>query len=345
MKKPKKRAGDSIRRFKRYMSLLALSCSIVLFSGGASARATCCAEKIEDDEIAWEHMDEVDNEGQCECRYGQYTRQGTLVTLWEPVRIIETVKDPNCMMTDGEDNGLSPEDPQGRDQGAGLGFNSGTHSDTGAQEDHSVFQQVHIILPDYIMQSISQVDSRCWHSSVGNPMDYISEDDAAWNDDTIAAATYPETAMFADFGMQELCKADSVSSQVGLPNSILFWCMGAWGSTYPMSGHVNNDEYVTGNISAAARAVYVGGRTGRIYDAASYYCYSGPMPLWIKHYFKFQPLRPTPREYLIPIGLSSILWGSALNDDMACGDNFAWVLWRKRWCCDSQGGSNFNTHR
>jgi conjugal transfer pilus assembly protein TraU len=340
MKKPKKRAGDSIRRIKRLTSLLA--CGIVLIAG--NAQATCCAEKIEEDEIAWEHMDEVENEGQCECRYGQYTRQGTLVTVWEPVRIIETVKDPYCMISNGEDNSLTTGEPQSLlEQGAGL--NSGTHSDTGGQEDHSVFQQVHIILPDYIMQSISQVDSRCWHSSVGNPMDYISEDDAAWNDDTIAAATYPETAMFADFDMQDQCRIDSVSSQVGFPNSILFWCMGAWGSTFPMSGHVNNDEYVTGNIAAAARAIYVGGRTGRIYDAASYYCYSGPMPLWIKHYFKFQPLRPTTREFLIPIGLSPLLWSEGLNDDMACGDNFAWVLWRKRWCCDSQGGSNFNTHR
>jgi conjugal transfer pilus assembly protein TraU len=344
MEKPRGRVGDSIGFLGLLVSLLALSCGIVSILWATSARATCCENKIDEEEIAWEHMDEAINEGQCECRYGQYTRQGTLVTLWEPVRIIETVKDPYCMMSSGENNGSTTGKQQGLlDQGAGL--NSGTHSDTGAQEDHSVFQQVHIILPDYIRQSISQVDNRCYHSSVGNSMDYISEDDAAWNDDTIAAATYPETAMFADLGMQELCRVDSVSSQVGLPNSILFWCMGAWGSTFPMSGHVNNDEYVTGNIAAAARAIYVGGRTGRIYDAASYYCYSGPMLLWIKHYFKLQPIRPTPREYLIPIGLSSILWGSALNDDVECGDNFAWVLWRKRWCCDSQGGSNFNTHR
>jgi conjugal transfer pilus assembly protein TraU len=343
MQKPMKKGGDSIRFYSRIVPLLALCCTLALMMSATSARATCCDKKIEEEEIAWEHMDEVDNEGQCECRYGQYTRQGTLVTLWEPVRIIETVKDPHCMITNGENNSLSFSGPQG--EGQGVDLNSGTHSDTGSQEDHSVFQQVHIILPDYIMQSIMQVDNRCYHSSVGNPMDYISEDDPAWNDDTIAAATYPETAMFADFGMQELCKIDSVSSQVGFPNSILFWCMGSWGSTFPMSGHVNNDEYVTGNIAAAARAIYVGGRTGRINDAASYYCYSGPMPLWIKHYFKFQPIRPTPREFLIPIGLSPMLWSEGFNDDMACGDNFAWVLWRKRWCCDSQGGSNFNTHR
>lgn len=313
----------------------------VIFALCGSVHATCCSNPVLEEEIAWEHMDQVEREGECECEYGEFVRTGTLVTVWEPVRIIETVKDPYCMLAAGEDDsdGGTPDD------GQALETNSGTHSDTGAQEDHSVFQHVHIILPDYIMQSIQQVDNRCWHSSVGNPMDYISEDDAAWSDDTIAAATYPLTSMAADYDMQMECENDAYSSQLGLPNSILFWCMGAWGSTYPMSGHNNNDEYVTGNIALAARAIYIGGRTGRIHDAASYYCYAGPMPLWIKHYFKLQPLRPARKAYLIPIGLSSHLWDDRLNADMECGDNFAWVLWRRRWCCDSQGGDNFNTHR
>ena len=304
--------------------------AIALFAAPIAAYATCCSREIEQAEVAWEYLDAVDNEGQCECQYGEFIRQGTLVTLWEPVRIIETVKDPYCMMTAGENNGSAADQ------------NGGTHSDTGAQEDHSVFQQVHIILPEYIMQSITQIDSRCFHSSMGNPMDYLSEDDPAWNDDTIAAATYPLTGMAADFDMQMACKADSATSQFGFPNPALFWCMGAWGSAFPMSGHVNNDEYVTGNIATAARAIYVGARWGYIFDAASYYCYAGPMPLWIKNYFKLQPLRPTNNHLLIPIGLSSLIWDTGLNSDFECGDNFAWVLWRKRWCCDSQGGQNFN---
>ncbi len=253
------------------------------------ASATCCSNEVLEEEIAWEHMDEVEREGECQCEYGEFVRTGTLVTVWEPVRIIETVKDPYCMVSAGEDSYDDGTEVPGEGDNSGGGgetesdpwINAGTHSDTGAQEDHSVFQNVHIILPDYIHQSIQQVDNRCWHSSVGNPMDYISEDDAAWSDDTIAAATYPLTSMAADYDMIMECERDAYSSQLGLPNSILFWCMGAWGSTYPMSGHYNNDEYVTGNIALAARAIYIGGRTGRIHDAASYYCYAGPMPLWI----------------------------------------------------------------
>jgi conjugal transfer pilus assembly protein TraU len=288
-------------------------------------------------------MDAVVHQGQCQCQYGYYIRTGTLVTVWEPVRIIETVKDPYCMLSQ---EGWSSSTAGATSGAAGaLGIKGGTHSDFGAQEDHSIFQQAHIFLPDYIMQSIIQVDSRCWHASVGNPMEYISEDDAAWNDDTIAAATYPLTAMAAEFDMQLMCETDAVASQLGAPISALFWCMGAWGSTFPMSGHNNNDEYVTGNAALAARAIYIGARTGRIFDAASYYCYSGPMPLWIKDHFKLQPLRPALRQRLIPIGLSSMVWDDGLNADTACGDNFAWVLWRRRWCCDSQGGSNFNTQR
>ncbi len=311
--------------------LIAALIIIVAFS--TSGNATCCSDEITEDDIAWDHMDNVQREGNCQCRYGYIVRTGTLVTVWEPIRIIETVKDPYCMLTDGEHNS---------DEAVEKG---GTHSDTGAQEDHSVFQNVHIILPDYLMRSIMEVDARCVHSSLGNPMEYISEDDSAWNDDSIAEATYPLTSLFADYDLQMLCEYDSYTSQFGFSNPLLFWCMGSWGSTYPMSGHNNNDEYVTGNIALAARAIYIGARTGRIFDAASYYCYAGPMPLWIKHYFKLQPLRPTLKQYLIPIGMSSLLWDERLNADMDCGDNFAWVLWRKRWCCDSRGGQNFNTNR
>lgn len=318
---------------------------LFFFLVGASLWANCgftgCdnCEEITSDDVAWEHMDDADNEGQCECRYGQFTRTGTLVTVWEPVRIIETVKDPYCTMADGDM--MDIDDPL--TNGDGSDEAGGTHSDTGSQEDHSVFQQAHILLPDYIQQSIQEIDNRCWHSSVGNTIDYISEDDSAWNDDSIAETTYPLTSLAADYDMQMACEDDAIYSQLGVPLPWLFWCMGAWGSTFPISGHVNNDEYITGNISAAARAIYIGGRTGRIYDAATYYCYAGPMLLWIKNYFKLQLIRPDKRTELIPIGLSSIDWGSDVNAKKDCMDNFAWVLWRKRWCCDSQGGQNFNT--
>jgi len=292
----------------------------------AHAQGKCCKKEIKDDEIAWEIMDEEERQGNCECEYGEYVRTGTLITFWEPIRIIETVKDPNCMITAGEDNGESDGDTVNIDE-------YGTHSDTGAQEDHSVFQQMHIILPDYIRDSIRENDQRCWHASVGNTEEYLSESDSAWQDDTLAAAKYPLTAMAADYDRVRDCMTDAASSQLGFPNDVMFWCMGAWGMTFPMSGHVNNDEYVTGNIAVAARGIYSGGRTGRIFDAATYYCYAGPMPQWIKSYFKFQPIRPVREEFLVSIGLSSMDWDLGLNpEETDCMDNFAWVLWRKRWC-------------
>jgi conjugal transfer pilus assembly protein TraU len=292
------------------------------------AGATCCKVPIEAEEVAWEQMLITEWQGECTCGAGPYRRHGTLVTFWEPVAIIETVKDPYCMMATGEDQ------TEGLEQPFLPGVKAGTHSDTGAQEDHSVFVQLHISFPEYLDLSIAENDSRCHESSRVNPLDYASEDDPAWNDDTVAAAEYPETALSATEEMQSACRADAISSQAELPIDALFWCMGAWGSTYPMSGHVNNDEYVTGNISAAARAIYIAGRTARIMDTASYYCAASPMPLWIKSYFKLQPIRPARRDFLIPIGLSPMVWSSGLNDwNQPCMDNFAWVLWRKRWCC------------
>ena len=201
------------------------------FLAGASLWANCgfagCdnCEEITSDDVAWEHMDDADNEGQCECRYGQFSRTGTLVTVWEPVRIIETVKDPYCIMADGDM--MDIDDPL--TNGDGSDDAGGTHSDTGSQEDHSVFQQAHILLPDYIQQSIQEIDNRCWHSSVGNTIDYFSEDDSAWNDDSIAETTYPLTSLAADYDMQMACEDDAIYSQIRHTSSLAFLVYGSMG--------------------------------------------------------------------------------------------------------------------
>jgi hypothetical protein len=104
---------------------------------------------------------------------------------------------------------------------------------------------------------------------------------------------------------------------------------------FNMNGHLNQDEYTTGNAGLAARTIAHMGRRGFLMDAASSNCHAISMPTWIKNYFRLQPLRPTERSIKIPIGLAPQLWGSGLNNVNMNGDNFAWLLWRLRICCAS----------
>lgn len=289
--------------------------------------AVCCKNEITEEDVAWEYGKREQEYGECSCQYGQFRRTGTLYVFWEPVRIMETVKDPGCMLTEGEYDGDI----------AAL-ISHGTTHDTGSMDAQMAFQQVHITLPDYIRESIVQNDIRCWHVGTGIDEDYISEEDSAWNNEAVAMVNYPLTEASAQFSNVLACVADAASSQFGFPLDPYYWCMGAWGNTYPINGHSGTNEYLTANANVAGRGIYLGGRTGRILDTASYYCYPGPMLVWIKSYFNLQPVRPHVRRRMIPIGQTPLVWEHGLNAS-ECLDNFAWVVWRKRSCCDSTNGA------
>lgn len=306
--------------------------TLVLILSAKFCFAVCCENEITEDDVAWDVGKREQRKGQCTCYYGKFKRTGTLYEYWDPARIIETVKDPGCMMAEGES-----------DMELGDMLSHGTtHSNTAIDGDMA-FQQVHITMPDFIQESLMENDMRCWHTSMGLPTDYLSEDDAAWNNEVVAALDYPLTDFAADFERILACVADSVTSQFGYPIDPFFWCMGSWGNTFPVNGHSGTNEYLTTQANVAGRAIYVGGRTGRILDTASYYCYNFPMLVWIKSYFNLQPVRPTVRNRMIPIGQSPILWESGLNAS-TCMDNFAWVLWRKRSCCDSSNGGSMDNN-
>lgn len=309
-------------------SLQVLASAIICnLSLSLHVNAICCHNEITEEDVFWEAMEKEQERGECHCQYGIFRREGILYEFWEPIRIMETVKDPGCMMTEGEED---------KDVKSLMQF--GVGNETGNTDPPIVFQHVHIVLPDYIQESIIMNDIRCWHVSVGRDDDYMSEGDTAWNNDAIAVVEHPETEVYGSFTAVLTCPLDAAMSQFGTPIDIFPWCLGAWGNTFPITGNVGTDDYATAQLAVAARAVLMGGQEGWIFDTASYYCYPGPMITFIKSYFRFQPVRPTRRNQLISMGLSAFAWESGLNAS-TCNDNFAWVLWRKRSCCDSTNGS------
>ena len=256
-------------------------------------------------------------------------RVGTLIRFWEPHRIIETVKDPFCSPTGSISNLLSA-----AAEAAGPLDNiylRGTHADHANTESATVFAQVHYLTHPMLDAVITEMDMICRQFS-DTKMEYISEIDSEWQG-IYGSMWWPEAGMFATLPMVEACMADAASAQFGAPIDALYWCLGAWGMLFNMNGHFNQDEYTTGNAGLAARTIAHMGRRGLLMDAASVPCYAVPMPVWIKSYFKLQPLRPSVRPFKIPIGMNPLFWGAGLNSVGLTGDNFAWLLWRLRICC------------
>ena len=255
-----------------------------------------------------------------------FFRIGIPVSFWEPARFIESVKDAFCFPSLGF--GLTPLSP---------GFLNGGGTEAGTQEEApSTFQQTHYaIYPVYTMMEIL-TDFVCLEHS-GFDIAYMTEIDPTWNDDLLAEILYPESLLFANLPAQLSCIADSVGSNAGLPLSPLFWCMGSWGSTYPMSGHVGTDNLVQGAAATAARIIYKMGRTGTLCDTGLNLCSCVPTPLWVKHNYRLSLAKPVRGWQCIPIGRSSLIWGAAKNPPLPAGgdapDNFMYIVFRKRACC------------
>ncbi len=257
-----------------------------------------------------------------------FVRPGIPISFWEPARFVETVKDPFFFpsLGFGMPNLVAP------------GYLAGTHSEmpSGNGVDMSTFAQAHyFIFPAWTLLELL-VDAICLEES-GFDLSYMTEVDPLWNSDILAFTIQPEALLFANPVAQLSCIADSVAANAYMPLSALYWCMGSWGSAYPLTGHVNNDDYVSGNAAIAARMIYKLSRMGMVHDVGINLCAAVPTPIWVKHNYRMHVAKPVRDFTCYPIGRSSMIWGKLKNPPWSVtgnsSDNFLWMIFRKRTCC------------
>lgn len=272
-----------------------------------------------------------------------FYRYGISLSFWEPARFIETVKDPFCFPSLGFGLQNSSSNTGGSNQGNGNSSGSGTnlkglggsHHENGNNEDTSVFSQAHyFIFPVWSMLELL-TDFVCVEGG-GLDVAYMTEVDPLWNDDYMALFVNPEALLFANPIAQFACVADAVSAQTGLPQLPLFWCMGSWGSAYPLSGHIRDEYVVQANAGIAARLIYKLARQGLLWDYGINLCGPVPTPIWVKWNYRLQIAKPTRGMSCIPIGRTGLLWSYLKNPPIGSGgtsDNFLFIIFRKRACC------------
>ncbi|MDH5543688.1 MAG: TraU family protein [Nitrospinota bacterium] len=249
-------------------------------------------------------------------------RPGITTAFWEPIRMIETVKEPFCFPTVGL--GLPNPVP-------GTLTGSSEMATMGNTGESTTLQAHYFIYPVWGLMGM-MTDSMCVESSTGLDVAYITEVDPLWQNDLLAFFLNPEALLFANPVASIACIADSVASNAGLSIPFLFWCMGSWGNAYPLSGHVMASDPIQSGAAIAGRMVYKMGRMGLAYDAASNVCFPIPAPIWNKSYYRLNLSRPR-KSGLTVIGRSDLIWGWGKNLSVLSGDNNVWTLWRKRACC------------
>lgn len=247
-----------------------------------------------------------------------FMRIGIPVSFFEPSRLIDVVKDPYCFAGMGFGLSLNP-------------MGAGTKGD-GEDRTRTFFQSHYYIFPVYAMLEL-MTDFICLEKS-GFDMAYITEVDPLWQDDMLTAIINPEALLFGNPITNLACIADSVSSQANVALDPLFWCKGSWGNAYPLTGNTNTKDYVEDSASVAASVIYklhrqliLWGSWGQA-GLCGYY----PDPIWRKSAYRLQIMAPLPHPTATGIGQSGLLWSFTKNIPFV-GDNFNYLLFKKRECC------------
>lgn len=262
--------------------------------------------------------DDIDNP-LCVCLDGALPRLGLRVSFWEPARMIDTTSDPWCMMALGT-----------RLASPAPGTLGGQMAHDGAY-DAKTFQQMHYyIFPVWAMLNLF-TDIPCLETN-GFDVAMMTEVVPTWNDDILSAIVNPEAVLFANPVAQLACAADSASALRDKPRNELFWCMGSWGSTYPLAGSITTTDYVEANAGLAARGIYFMGRTGLLRVPTEDGCAVTLSPIWRKDLYRLQMMKPVKDAGCRVIGKTGLLWSGNKHPPVGA-DNFTWMVFRKMNCC------------
>jgi len=276
------------------------------------------------------HYDEIQLTflGFCICPRRFSTVIGLVWTYWEPYIAVDTVTTPFYSPFWGAPVG-------GSLLGGGSlldelgGKNASQDSVNIANE--STYAQAHVYpipILDWLLLLCNRYDFPFW----------LTEFDPEWQFDELSMLIHPEAALYANPIMQMACMADAASTNVGSPLDSMPWCIGSGGSSYPMTGHVDNDNIVQANNTAAARLIYKLNRMLMICDHAVTPCGCLPTPVWIKSNYKMHVVRPGMRAPAWPMGVNAAYYNTGLNAPFVGGslgpnDEFLWVVYRRQLCC------------
>lgn len=257
---------------------------------------------------------------------------GITLGFWEPVRMIDITRVPYCMV------GLG-----GLQMGA-SDFRNGTYNRSyGKRIAHNSFYHLHYYIYPLIYWLELITDLICLEQTTFD-VAYLSELDPTWHDEKLQTLLNPEVFLFANPLAQAACAVDCVAATYDMPMDSLFWCSGCYGNMYPWSGWnadhvggVQNGSLLTARILAKMHRLGLAQNTSTTDASINGKICGKQTSLTIKKsQYKMQMLYPNsnapgaPKCW--PLGLSDMLY-SKLREYPWDGQDWSYVIWRKRNCC------------
>ena len=253
-------------------------------------------------------------------------RVGISFGFWEPVRLVDVTRQPYCFVNLG-----------GSLMTLGNAVGAGAVSSQASGRDTSFYHVHYYIYP--ILYWLNLITDALCMETQGFDLAYLTELDPTWGDDELAFILNPEAILFGNPIAQAACAADCTQASAHLPNDKLFWCGGCQGSLYPLTGHV---QAHIGGVQASSllveRMLAKLHREGFLWGTYGEQglCGNYPMPVLKKSQYRLQMTYPIPTttspQGCNPLGRSTLEWESGREYPIQ-GENFGYLIWRKRNCC------------
>jgi conjugal transfer pilus assembly protein TraU len=253
---------------------------------------------------------------------------GMQTSFWQPIGIIELTAIPNCYPTYGMY--LDLENLSG----------SNSMGNRPQENDKSLitFQGHYVLYPAFNVMDLGA--STC----SGNPasswsIPYLTEIDPRWQDDLTASLSSPEVFLVSNMIAQFICGVDSIAANAGFPLDLLWWCMGSWGSIYPLSGSNIAVTSSQAAVGIAVRMIASMHKMGDMYTTVGPHMSTGvcvpinTIPVMRKTMYSFVPVYPVMYKNRIPFGRSGIIWEYGIDAPVVNRGVYAIVVYRKMECC------------
>lgn len=248
---------------------------------------------------------------------------GVSIGFWEPIALVDVTRKPYCMVNLGVQLNI-------KDQGLG----GSQMPDT---DGRGAFYYVHWYKYP-LMYWLKVLTSLGCMEHEDFDILYPSELDATWNDSELSFIQNPEATLFTSPVLRASCAADASTALVGTAIDSLFWCQGSQGSTYPLTGFVaNQSSPISAATLLAERADFKLHRLGAISDSvgkdAPALCKTYRSSVLPKSRYRYQLVNTVPdAKQCHPFGRSVTTWETG-HINPSDGDNFGFLIWRKRNCC------------
>ena len=255
-------------------------------------------------------------------------RIGIAMGYWEPARLIEVVRSPNCLASLGgvTIGGLADRRMRGHQEN-----DSATLRNQGYYHVHTyAFPLLYIL--DVFLQD------ECMNDGYFDvDVMFMTELDPTWTYSAISAFQTPEAFAVANPVGMAACAIDATAAAIRQPMDEIWWCAGSWGMLTPFVGWVSGYHGGMPEHTSllAARSVAASHRRGLSWRTmgSDVMCGAKIDPLFPKSQYKASMFWPRPEANdAHVIGESTVRWGTGRTLPGA-GHDAVYLLFRWNDCC------------